>query len=474
MPKTTGKHIAIVAVVAAVLVGGYFVFSMRGQSPGSADAKAPQQPKAQKVTVAKPVVMPIVEWDEYIGRMEAVESVEVRARVSGYLDAHYFEEGDVVNEGDQLFLIDPRPFKASLAEAKAGFSEAQAQSVEAKAAEIQSKAQRKQIEARLDLATVRLRRMNRMVESRSVSEDEYDVAKSEEQQATADLAAADAAIDSAKAHSMAAEAAVASANAVVETAELMLAFTEVRAPITGRISRRFATKGNLIAGGTTTPTLLTTIVSVDPIHCNFEANERELLKYVRLDLSGQRESSRTVKNPVFLSLIDEEGFPHKGHMDFVDNRVDSNTGTIRGRAIFPNPDKVLASGMFAELRLPGSGRYDATLIPDSAVGRDQSDQFLLVVGENNKIERRSVKLGPISHGLRVVRSGLKPDDRFVTRGVQRARPGSEVDPVMETIEVGKGEGLPDDYTPIPRDEWLTPKPSKEPNMEKLSSSAPAQ
>ena len=233
-------------------------------------------------------------------------------------------------------------------------------------------------------------------------------------------------------------------------------------------------KGNVIDGGTIGATILTTIVSVDPIHCYFEANERELLKYVRLDLSGDRESSRTVKNPVFLSLIDEDGFPHKGHMDFVDNRIDSNTGTIRGRAIFPNPDKVLSSGMFAELRLPGSGRYDATLIPDSAIGRDQSEQYLLVLGEDNKIERRSVKLGPIAHGLRVVRSGLEPNERFVTRGLQKARPGDEVNPEMETIEAAQDEGLPDNYTPIPREEWLTPKPSPEPGVENLSSTVPAQ
>ena len=474
MPKSTGKRIATAVLIVGLLVGGYFAFPMFSQSSESADGKTPQQPKVQKVTVAKPVVMPIVEWDEYIGRMEAVESVDIRARVSGYLDAHFFEEGDVVEAGDRLFKIDPRPFEAALAEAKAGLSQAKAGSVEAKAAEFQSKAERKQVEARVDLASVRLRRMNRLVGGGSVSDDEFDVAKSEKQQSAADLSAADAAISSAAARILAAEAAVASAEAAVQTAELNLSFTDIRAPISGRISRRYATKGNVIDGGTIGATILTTIVSVDPIHCYFEANERELLKYVRLDLSGDRESSRTVKNPVFLSLIDEDGFPHQGHMDFVDNRIDAKTGTIRGRAIFPNPDKVFASGMFAELRLPGSGRYEATLIPDSAIGRDQSDQYLLVVGDDNKIERRNVKLGPIAHGLRVVRSGLKPEESFVTRGLQKARPGAEVDPEMETIEAVEDEGLPDDYTPIPKEQWLTPKPSPEPSVEKLSSTDPAQ
>ena len=476
MSKTNSKRIIAAVLVIGLLVAGYFALPMLEQStekPG--EKKGSQQAKIVKVTVATPVSMPIVEWDEYIGRMEAVESVEIRARISGYLNAHYFEEGDVVESGDRLFLIDPRPFQAALAEAKAGLSQAKAGSVEAKATEFQSKAQRKQVEARVELATVRLRRYGKLKQGRSVSEDEYDVANSEMEQASADLAAADAAIASAAAHSSAAEAAVASAEAVVQTAELNLSFTDIRAPIGGRISRRFATKGNLIAGGTVGATLLTTIVSVDPIHCYFEANERELLKYVRLDRSGDRESSRTVKNPVFLSLIDEDGFPHQGHMDFVDNRIDANTGTIRGRAIFPNPDKVLASGMFADLRLPGSGRYEAILIPDSAIGRDQSEQFLIVVGDDNKTERRSVKLGPIVHGLRVVRSGLKPNERIVTRGLQRVRPGDEVTPESETIKVVEDDGLPDDYTPIPREQWLTPKPSvaptSEPNSAENSASA---
>ena len=465
MTNTSSKRTIAAIAVIALLIGGYFAWPTIGRWTQSADADGPKKPKVMKVTVAKPLVMPIVEWDKYIGRMAAVESVDIRARVSGYLDAHYFEEGDVVNAGDQLFLIDPRPFQAALAEAQAGLSQAKAQSEEAKAVEFQSKAERKQVEARVDLATVRFRRFDKMIKNRSISRDEYDVAKSEMQQATADFQAADAAIASAAARSVAAEASVASAEAVVRTAELNLSFTDIRAPITGRISQRYATKGNLITGGTDNATLLTSIVSVDPIHCDFEANERELLKYVRLDRSGSRESSRTVKNPVFMALIDEDGFPHQGHMDFVDNQMDSGTGTIRGRAIFPNPDKIIAVGMFAELRLPGSGRYEAILIPDSAIGRDQSEQYLMVVGDDDKVERRSVELGPIAHGLRVVRSGLKPDERIVTRGLQRARPGDQVVPEMETIEAAKGEGLPDEYTPIPKEKWLTPKPSVAPDAD---------
>ena len=482
MSKTTSNRIIAVIVVIGLLASVYFAWPMisKWSKPATDDSK--QTAQAPKVTVALPLVMPIVEWDEYIGRMAAVEAVEVRARVSGSLEAHYFEEGDTVQEGDRLFLVDPRPFEAALAEAKAALSEAEAASTEAKAAEYQSQAQRKQVEARVDLATVQLSRLAKLVKSRSISADEYDVMKSEKQQASADLQAADAAISSAEASSTAAEAAIDSAKARVQTAELQLSFTVVHAPISGRIGRRLVTKGNLITDNINGSTLLTTIVSVDPIHCTFEANERELLKYVRLDRSGERESSRTVKNPVFMSLIDEDGFPHEGHMDFVDNRIDAQTGTIRGRAIFPNPDKVLAPGMFAELRLPGSARYEATLIPDSAIGRDQAEQFLMIVGDDNKIERRSVKLGPLVHGLRVVRSGLEPNERIVTRGLQRARQGEEVSPEVETIEATKGEGLPDDYTPIPEDQWLTPKPSMsmnsmeymESNNEQMSPTVPPQ
>ena len=467
MPKENSKRIFAAIAIVGLLVGLWFAWPMISQWNSTTKAKQARPTKTPKVTVAQPLVMPIVEWDEYIGRLEAVESVEIRARVSGYLDAHFFEEGDTVKAGDRLFQIDPRPFEAALAEANAAWAQAKAESIEAKAAVYQSRAQRKQIEARVELASVQMSRFTKLNKSRSISSDEYDVAKSEMQQSNADLQAADAAIASAQAHSLAAEAGVDSAKAAVQTAELNQSFTDIRAPISGRISRRFATKGNLIAGGADGSTLLTTIVSVDPIHCYFEANERELLKYVRLDRSGERESSRTVKNPVLLALIDEDGFPHKGHMDFVDNRMDSQTGTIRGRAVFPNPSKILSPGMFADLRLPGSGRYEATLIPDSAVGRDQSEQFLLIVGDDNKVERRAVKLGPLVHGLRVVRSGLEPKEQIVTRGLQRARPGEEVEPEVETIEAAKGEGLPDDYTPIPREQWLTPKPS-DPSSEQLS------
>ncbi|TWT37440.1 Efflux pump periplasmic linker BepF [Posidoniimonas corsicana] len=414
-----------------------------------------EPPPPPEVEVAQPVVMQLVDWDPYIGRLEAVESVEVRANVSGYLIEHYFDEGQTVQQGDPLFLIDPRPYQAQLTEAQAGLNQAQADAAEAQAAVLQSEAQRGQVQARLDLAESRLRRAEPLVPSGAITADDYDIMLSERKRADADLKAADATIESAKARAVAADASVTSAEAAVETAQLNLDYTKITAPISGRISRREATTGNLITGGIPGSTLLTTIVSLDPIHCYFDANERALLKYTRLAQSGQRGSSRDVKNPAYLSLVDEEGFPHKGHMDFVDNRLDENTGTMRGRAIFRNADLLLAPGMFAEVRIPGSGQYEAILIPDAAVGFDQAEQFVFVVGEDNVAERRVVSIGPMSHGLRVVHEGLSKDDAVVVNGVQLVRSGAPVTPSAATVVADSGDGLPTSYQPVPREEWLT-------------------
>ena len=469
MSKPNVKRVVAGLIGVALLVAIFFaVRPLLGGGTDAAGKSGKPKKGPVKVTVATPLVKKIVEWDSYIGRMEAVESVDIRARVSGYLDAHFFKEGDVVKAGDPLFKIDPRPYQAVLSETTAAVAAARAAVSEAKALETQGMAKRLQVKSQLDLTSSRLDRYRKLIDQRAVSQDEFDTLASEQRQAAADLAAADAEIASARAHTTAASAAVNSAIAAKQTAELNLAFTEVTAPISGRISQLYATKGNLIAGGTTGgtegATMLTTIVSIDPIHCYFNANEREALKYTRLDRSGARESSRNVKNPVYLSLVDEEGFPHLGHMDFVDNRIDDQTGTIRGRAIFPNDDRVLAPGMFAEIRLPGSGVYEAILIPDAAVGLDQSEQYLLVVDADNKVQRRSIELGPIVHGLRVVRKGLKPNERIVTRGVQKARDGAEVIPTEEKIVALEDDGLPDNYRPIPKEEWLSPKPTPKPSM----------
>lgn len=432
---------------------------------GCSRATKPSGPPSgpPEVTVARPLVMPIVEWDPYTGRIEAIESVNVRARVSGYLQEHYFEEGHIVEAGDLLFVIDPRPFEAELAEANAGLLEAKAAVAQARSGVTQQRANRGQVAARVDLAQKRLNRAQRLLPSGAVSQDEFDIFNSELQQATADLEAAAATIQSAEASLAASEAAVETAMANLETAKLNLSYTRITAPITGRISRRLATKGNLISGGTLGSSLLTTIVSLDPIHCYFDANERALLKYTRLDRSGERESSRDAKNPVYMSLVDENGFPHQGHMDFVDNRVDQQTGTIRGRAIFSNADLTLSPGMFAKVRIPGSGRYDAVLIPDEAIGSDQATQFVYVVGDENRVSRRVVATGPIAHGLRVIRKGLESSEQIVISGIQRVREGQQIQPIEKTLTAEDEENdLPNDFEPVPKEQWLTPKVSDEP------------
>lgn len=432
-----------------------------GCSQDSASSVPPPQPPA-KVTITKPVVLPIVEWDQYTGRLDAIDSVEVRSRVSGYLQSTHFDEGQIVNAGDLLAIIDPRPFEAELSAAKSGIQEANARLAESRSMLRQAQAEQADAEAKLALANSRVDRTRNLVQSRAMSDEELDVRRSEKLQATAALEAAKAQIETAKAGIATAIAAIESAKAVVEAAQLNVQYTQIRAPINGRISRRMVTPGNLISGGSALSTLLTTIVSTNPIHCYFDANEQAFLKYARLSREGKRESSRDVKNPVYMRLIDENGFPHLGHMDFVDNQIDPNTGTMRGRAIFPNDDSTLTPGLFAEVRLPGSGRYDAVLIPDSAVGSDQSEKFVYVVDTENKIIRKPIELGPIAKGLRVIRSGLDGSESIVTRGLQRIFPGSIVEPTSEEINVAKDGDLPDDYQPVPPERWLSRRPEAAP------------
>lgn len=408
-----------------------------------------------KITVAKPVIHPIVEWDEYTGRLSAIDYVEVRARVNGYLQSVHFDEGQMVNVGDLLYVIDPKPFEAELISAEARVVEAEAKLAEADALLHQANAQKSENEAQLKLRIAQFDRLKTLKQSNAISQDELDIGRSEWVQSRSALESANSQIESAKAAIATANAAIATAQSKAEAAKLNLSYTRVSAPIAGRISRRLVTQGNLVNGGTAGSTMLTTIVSLDPIHCYFDANEQEFLKYARLDRAGKRTSSREAKNPVYLRLIDEKDFPHLGHMDFVDNRMDPNTGTMRGRAIFANPEGTLTPGLFAEVRLPGSGRYEATLIPDSAIGSDQSEKFVYIVNAEGKIERNSVSLGPIAKGLRIVRSGVSPNDLIVTRGLQRVAPGVEVDAAEETIEISETSVLPDDYQPVPKEQWLS-------------------
>jgi len=419
-------------------------------------------PPSPKVTTAKPLVIPIIEWDEYTGRLAPIDAVEVRARVSGYLQSTHFDEGHLVKEGDLLAIIDPRPFVAEMNAAAARLEEAKAILSESNSLLKQSQAEKADSVALLTLAEQRVKRVHQLVRKDAITQEEVEVRESEQLQAKATLEAANAKIESSNARIATSTAAIETAKANLEAAQLNVQYTQVRAPISGRISRRYVTEGNLISGGSEQSTLLTTIVSVNPIHCYFDADEQAFLKYARLSREGTRESSRDVKNPVYMRLIDESGFPHVGHMDFVDNRIDPNTGTMRGRAIFPNDDDTLTPGLFAEVRLPGSGRYDAILIPDSAISSDQTEKFVYLLDESKKVERRPVNLGPIVKGLRVIRSGLDGSEILVTHGLQRIYPGVTVEPTMEVIKASADAGLPDSYEPVPPEKWLSRRSSPAP------------
>jgi RND family efflux transporter MFP subunit len=339
------------------------------------------------VTVATPVAKRITEWDEYTGRFVAKQRVEVRARVSGYLDSVHFQEGQLVEAGQLMFVIDQRPFIANVERARANVAQAATQ---------------------LRVAQLEFERGQRLTASKAMSLETL-----EERRARRDSAQAE----------------VDAANAVLRSAELDLGFTEVRAPMAGRVSDIRIDVGNVISGGSADSTLLTTIVSLDPIEFEIEASESEFMRYTRLESAGKRQSSRDVENPVEARLIDEQGWPHKGHMTFVDNELDPVTGTMLGRATFPNPDHVLLPGMFARARLYGEGEHDAILIPEAAIVTDQAAKLVMVVGADDIVEARPITLGPLLDGLRVVREGLAADERIVVVGVQRARPGQKVTPV---------------------------------------------
>lgn len=367
-------------------------------------AACQQQPTAAppppQVTVSQPVVREVVEWDEYTGRLEAVESVAIRARVSGYLQAVRFTDGAMVRKGDLLFVIDPRPYQAELDRAKAALAQAN---------------------ARLERTQKDLARAQQLVKARAVSQEEVDTRLAEQREA---------------------QEAVQAARASVEVVRLNVEFTQVRAPISGRISRPLVTEGNLVSGGMGESTLLTTLVSLDPIYAYFEMDERSYLIYSGLWRNGVRPGTENAKIPVRLGLANETGFPHQGSLDFIDNRLDPNTGTMTGRAIFPNPDLGLVPGLFARLRLPASQRYEALMLPDAAIGSDQTQRFVLVVNDQNTVEYRRVEPGPLIDGLRVIRDGLKPQEWVIVNGVQRVRPGVMVNPQQQEIATEQAQPSP--------------------------------
>jgi RND family efflux transporter MFP subunit len=353
---------------------------------GNARAAPPPPP----VEVAKPLVKKVTEWDEYTGRFEAVNTVELRARVSGYLDGTHFHGGQIVNKGQLLFTIDPRPFEARVARAKADLAATR---------------------TAVWRATKELARAERLVRTSAVSKEVRDTRRAAKETAEANTAAA---------------------RADLRTAELDLEFTRIRAPVTGRISDRKIDVGNLVSGGTSTANVLAVIVSLDPIYFVFDASEADFLRYNRLHRTGQRPSSRGTANPVYVRLMDEDKWTRKGSMNFVDNRFEAGTGTMRARAIFDNPDGLLTPGIFGRLRVVGSGEYEAMLLPPEAVLTDQSNRIVMTVDASGTVTPKRVEVGPVIDGLTVIRSGLARDNKVVIKGVQRARAGGKVT-IQDTV-----------------------------------------
>ncbi|MBC7505078.1 MAG: efflux RND transporter periplasmic adaptor subunit [Sandarakinorhabdus sp.] len=343
---------------------------------------------APQVTVAPPMVKPIVDWDDYIGRFEARQSVEVRPRVTGQVARIAFRDGAFARAGDLLFVIDPRPFDAALAQARA-------------------EAQRARATA--DLAKATFTRTDTLLKQNAVSREEFDTAKATAAQGAASLA---------------------SAEATVAARALDASFTRVTAPISGRMSDRRVDVGTFVTAGTTP---MTTVVTLDPIYFVFTGSEAVYLKYQRANQAGTRPSSRVSPNPVDIRLADENEYRWKGRMNFVDNVLDTGSGTIRGRAEVRNPQGFLTPGMFGHMRLLGSGSYQGMLIPEGSIVTDQSRKVALVVGTDNVVAAHPLTLGPNVDGLRVVRGGLAPTDRIIIEGVQRARPGMKVVPKMGKI-----------------------------------------
>jgi len=357
-----------------------------------ASAQAPQA--AIPVSVVEPLAKRVTQWDEYSGRFEAVQTAEVRARVSGFIEKIHFKDGQIVNVGDLLFTLDRRAYQLAVESAQADVARFNAQ-------------------VQFNLADVD--RAEPLAKTGTISEQVFEQRKSNLSIARAQLQ---------------------SAQAAVRTAQLNLEWTEVRAPIAGRISDRKVDEGNLIAGGQAASTsLLATIVSRDPIHFSFDVSETDFLRYARLFLSGERASSRDVSTPVRIKLADEDGYTHEGQMNFVDNQLNPRSGTLRGRAIVDNKNDVLQPGLFGRLQLFG-GESDALLIPDEAVVSDQARKIVFLVDGENTVKPAPVELGQIVDGLRVVRSGLKAGDRVVVEGIANpaVRPGAKVAPKPREVK----------------------------------------
>lgn len=435
----------VVTTATTVLVLLSFAGCIRKSSPSGPPSAGAGQPT---VRVATPLKREVVEWAEFTGRLQAVEFVEIRSRVSGYLKSVEFQEGQLIDADDLLFVVDPRPFEAALETTKANLEEAKARAEQAEAQLATADADKLTTESNLEFANSEFERQKALQERNVSSQSEFDRARSEYTKAKAQVQGSDAAIASARAAVSTAKAAIATAQAAVNEAQLNLDYTRITAPVAGRTSRKNVTEGNLISGGNDQSVVLTTIVSLDPIYMLFDASEQQVLRFQRLILQGARKSARDVKYPAYMRLEDETGFPHRGYLDFVDNRFDPVTATMTARAVFENDDGILTPGMFGKLRIAETPAFDALLVPDAAVGTDQSDQFVYVVGADEKVEMRPIETGSMALGLRIVRTGLNADDRVIVGGIQRIRPGVQVTAKLETIEpdesaLGVGDASPE-------------------------------
>lgn len=376
-------------IVAGVLATAGLMLAACSQKGASAEMQGPLPPT---VSVAKVVARNVQQGDEFTGRIEASQTVEVRPRVSGYIEAVKYDEGQEVAAGDVLFVIDQRPYRAELERAEAVLEQAQSES---------------------ELAKTELARARKLVDGRMISQEEFDRRAAAAERGAASIRAAAAA---------------------VEVARLNLEFTEVRSPIDGRAGQALVTAGNLVS---TQPnaTLLTTVVALDPVHVYFEGDEQTYLRYVETARTDATLNAREVDLPVRVGLANEQGFPHEGHLDFVDNQLDPGTGTIRARAVLDNTERRFTPGLFARVQLFGSGRKPVLLVDDKAVLTDQDRKYVYVLGPENRAVRRDVTLGRVVDGLRVIASGLTADDLVIVHGVQRVfMPGMQVSP--ESIAMG--------------------------------------
>jgi len=396
LPVKQKKNTILILAITAIVLGALVAWATGLLPLPGRTTKAPPAPAAAPpaapVSVAPALEELVTEWDDFSGRVRAIDRVEIRPQVSGIIVAVHFANGQLVKKGDLLFTIDPRPFQAESARAEAVLAGTQ---------------------ARVVLAQNNLDRSNRLLATHAIARNEHDQEDDALLEANANLKAAQAA---------------------VQTAQLNVEYTAIQAPVSGRVSRAEITVGNLVGAGVTAP-LLTTIVSVSPVYVEFETDEQTYLKY---SANGAQGNSGIDRIPVWMGLANEDGYPHQGRLESIDNQLDTTSGTIRMRAIFDNATGALTPGLYAKVRAGGSAAETAVLVDDRAVGTDQDKKYVMVVSPDNKVAYRGVTLGPIVNGLRIVRSGLAKGERIVVNGLQRVKPSEVIAPVEVSMNRDAG------------------------------------